>query len=275
MKVSVRFPYIDDVVPPRCRKPRGVLKQDGEAILTIPEVGADAAPIAIRGTYRPMGRRGTRRETITLEYRWWAGRLWTAVNVDTGGNRCARSSGGNDWRYPTWPARLDLSKCDRISHFNLGLYGDRHATKQECIDYLMHIENQHLMVDGVPHRPADEPGYVVMTFGLGRNHGGTALMVDTSYNSNLPHGRYFNLHQLEAALSLATQTATERGDPKDLPMKVHGPAYEVLIPDAIRVNPAAQHGDGDPFLNSLNAVIHASPGNAMPVMAVALAAIAH
>lgn len=100
-----------------------------------------------------------------------------------------------------------------------------------------------------------EPMYCIYTFGLGHNHGGTALSIDNHYNSNIGQSRYFNALHYEEAVREAIRIAEARGDTESLDM-IQSLRYkiEVLIPEAVKRNPAADHGDGDPFLNKLYAV---------------------
>jgi len=79
-------------------------------------------------------------------------------------------------------------------------------------------------------------------------------MIETGYNGNIPRSRYFSLLERDKAIALATDIATRRGDDKSLPIKPHGPAWEILLPEAIQVKPSVQHGDGDGFLNTLDAL---------------------
>ncbi len=271
MKVHVLFAYTETVIPPRCRKPRAVHFADGHTDLEIREVSGAQAPLAIRAqgfldydSTRPY----------TLDYRWFDDQLWTSMRSCNAAPR-AHVSGGQDFAYPSLPDALDLRR--KHSHGNesylFGYWEDHSAhSRNEVLDGLQGFAQQHLLIDGVLHKPANEPRYVVMTFGLGRNHGGTACMVDDGYNGNISKSRYFSLLEREKAIALATSIATQRGDTKNLPIVPHGPSFEVLIPEAIQVRPAAQHGDGDPFLNSLDAMSLATGGSPIVGLVAALSA---
>ena len=54
---------------------------------------------------------------------------------------------------------------------------------------------RYLLVDGELYHCTSEPRYCIYTFGLGHNHGGTALSVDYRYNPNISKNRYFSALQ--------------------------------------------------------------------------------
>lgn len=272
MKVKILFSFYEEIVPPRCRKPRPVLFTDGETEIEIREVSANEAPVAMIG--RGEVGYGDKAKPFEVVYRWWEQCLWCAINTDHGKPR-GRYSGRDNYDWPTWPSVVDLRDTYQNSSYDFWLKVPdfyRSTTRDKVEACLQSQANSHLLIDGVPYRPVGEPRYVVMTFGLGQNHGGTAVMQDSYYNSNIANSSYFNLFDRDKAIALATEIATERGDDKSLPITPHGPEWEILIPEAIQLCPAEQHGDGDPFLNSLNAITQATGGAPVGgLMAMALA----
>jgi hypothetical protein len=271
MKVKILFSYFEDVVPPRCRKARSVRFDDGEATIEIKEISAQDAPVAIRANGSFIHRRN---EAYMLEYRWWNGSLWSSVRIE-GVEPNGRTSGKDDWDFPAWPSVLDLrDDYAYVDSYEFAIRCSAHEGRQHVQEYLQEMAKSHILIDGVPYRPAGEPRYVVMTFGLGQNHGGTACMMDAWYNPNISKDRYFSLLDREKAIALATDIATKRGDTKNLPIKPHGPNWEILLPEAIQVNPDLEHGDGCPLLNTFDAVSQETGGSAVAGFAVAAAATA-
>lgn len=254
MQSTVLFNYVQAIIPPRCRKARPTRFPGGVINLEIREVSADQAPVAIiaagtKGFDNPI--------PFTIEYRWWEGTLWTAMPVSNA--EPVKPTGTQDTQHwPQWPELLDFRPQDQVQEYDLGIYACYSSDKSEIETALKQAAAGYVLIDGIPHRPAGEPRYVVMTFG--RNHGGTAVMIDDRYNSNISHNRYFNLAQLDDAIALATSIATERGDTKNLPMVPNGPQFEILLPQALQVTPSTQHGEGDPFLNTLDALTIKSGG---------------
>lgn len=230
MKVTVRFSYTEDVVPPRCRKPRRTGFDDGELRVNIPETSKEMAPVAIIAT-RP---KFSWQSGYCIEYRWYKNKLWTAVDSI------------NDYhpkKLAEIPCVIDLTKGN---HWwpGISLYaGDlAHRTKFDAEKKIRSVMKDHLCIDGVHYRLAGEPRYVINTFGLGNNHGSTAVFVHDFYNSNIRRDSYFSLLDLDKALATATDIASQRGDTESLPMTLNGgEKFEILLPDAIRLNPKRQH----------------------------------
>jgi len=232
MQVKLLFSYVENIVPPRCRNPRPVRFHDGELRIHIREIESANAPVALRA-------RGSLQRNpdvhYELVYRWWKNQLWSPIRIDSGQPR-GMSAGKEDWAYESWPDVLDLRTQDAMlqSHaydIFVSTYGGRHAIES----WFKCVARSNVLIDGVPHRPAGEPRYVVMTFGLGGNHGGTACMIADYYNSNISREAYFNLLERDLAIKDATEIATERGDTKCLPIKPHGPEWEILLPEALQV----------------------------------------
>jgi hypothetical protein len=103
-----------------------------------------------------------------------------------------------------------------------------------------------------------EPRYVVNTFGMGNNHGGTGMFIEKGYNSNISHTNYFSALNYDKACQYADEIALQRGDTKSIPVRTNcGNTIEVIINEVVNVNPAKDHGDGDEFINSIESGIRA------------------
>ena len=232
MQVKILFSYVENIVPPRCRNPRPVRFHDGELKIHIREIESADAPVALRAEGSLLRNPDLH---YTLVYRWWKNQLWSPIRIDCGQPR-GMSAGKEDWAYEPWPDVLDLRTQDAmLSAYSYDLSVCTHEGRHAIESYLKRAARSHVLIDGVPHRPAAEPRYVVMTFGLGQNHGGTACMIDNYYNSNISREAYFNLLERDLAIKRATAIATERGDTKCLPIKPHGPAWQILLPEALQV----------------------------------------
>lgn len=94
-----------------------------------------------------------------------------------------------------------------------------------------------LVIDGQLWRRAGEPMYVVQTFGLGNNHGGTGIGIDLHYNSNIDAACYFRADEFELARAFAIETAEGRGDTRSAEhlrsmeptITVHNPAAVTAV----------------------------------------------
>ena len=111
----------------------------------------------------------------------------------------------------------------------------------------------YILVDGELYAQSAEPRYVINTFGLGHNHGGTGMFCEYYYNPNIRKDNYFSALQGEQAVAYANKVASERGDTKDV-----GKFKSFIIchmPELVKVKPNKQHGNGNKYLNSCEEVI--------------------
>lgn len=243
--IKVRIPFVctEEVIPKHCRKSRRVEFENASTV-TIHSVAATDAPVAIR--QRCKGWDGE--PDTVLEYRWWRGRLWLPQIIQ----RVCHGSreGQNIEQFQSDPYPFRLEHPDRT-----GFYRSLRERRADLRRWAASI----LFVDGVRYGVAGEPRYVVMTFGLGCNHGigwGTSLSSDNHYNPNISKTRYFRCDQYEQAVTAATRIAMNRGDTNALPIADQQPSkFEILIPEAVRLNPNKEHGAGDPFINSIESLI--------------------
>lgn len=237
-QVRVLFNYTESVIPPRCRKAREVTKNDGELSIEIPVLSSTQAPVAIRAG----GKFLCRDLQFSYELRWWDDQLWSSLYVESSGEPRGCTSGQDDWDWPEIPEVLDLRQGGRNYSHKFDFYGTFGSRPREDVELdILRFAKRHVVIDGKPYRAIHEPRYVVATFGLGGNHGGTALMVDSHFNRNLSADCYFGLLELEEAIAEAARVAEARGDTKNLPMRYHGPRFEVLMPEVIFVrNPRTE-----------------------------------
>jgi hypothetical protein len=247
MKITIPYTYTASIIPPRCRKARDV-RQQATMTLTIHDVTAHEAPVAIIA--HDADWKIDLGEPTTTVYRWWRNRLWTRYfsHVNTTWETQGEAAFRAEYEEPLYRHLWDASG---------------YLSQQEQRNKLRRWTQTILFIEGERWQCSGEPRYVVMTFGLGHNHGlgwGTSLSTATSYNANIPASRYYRIDEYEAAVAAATTVATNRGDTKALPIAQQEPTqYEILRPEALRLRPQRQHGAGDPFLRKCEALIEGSP----------------
>lgn len=204
--VAVSGSWHRDEIPPRCRKPRSVYYESTVEV-DIPHVTSADAPVAVRveETWPPLMR----------DYRLYEGNLYRQHLTSS------REPIGVD-------GDLDSIRTFSSTH-EARLYG---ATAEfQLQEYAQNWAASHLIIDGMVWVKCGEPRYVVMTFGLGHNHGGTSLMADYHDNENILAESYFRADEYEEALAHAVRVAKRRGDNESIPR--FKPLIEVLIPEAI------------------------------------------
>ena len=84
------------------------------------------------------------------------------------------------------------------------------------------------------------------------------MFIEDFYNPNIPSKNYFNALHKADAVRYADEVAAKRGDTNDVGKFGKDIDIEVLMPECVRRNPEKEHGDGDPFMNSLETVIESS-----------------
>jgi len=135
---------------------------------------------------------------------------------------------------------------------------DSELTRDVVTQDLQEFLNSHIVIAGKVYVESPEPRYVVNTFGLGHNHGGTCMFIEHFYNENISKNNYFNALQREEAISYANAVAKRRGDSNDVGRFGEVRNIQVLMPEIIRCNPQKEHGEGNPFLNSIEDMVQSS-----------------
>lgn len=151
--------------------------------------------------------------------------------------------------------KLRYRDCREISsEFFPRLWRDgEHPDRNHMIEMARKETRQYLLVDGELYKRTAEPRYVVNTFGLGHNHGGTGMLCEYYYNTNISKDNYFSALDGEKAVAYANKVAAGRGDTKDVGK--FKPFIVCHMPEIVKVKPKKQHGNGDNFLNDCEKVI--------------------
>ncbi len=211
---------------------------EGEFKVNVVSLTADEAPVAFRLSDYSHESKG-----IT-EIRWYQGQLWRRMTQND------RRSGGD---------QSDV-KPDELPRVVRMVYGIPHSiakTRELLQRKFRESAKNYILIDGAVWTVTGEPRYVVNTFGLGHNHGGTGLFVEEYYNENIAASNYFSALDGDKAVAYANKVAERRGDTNDVGK--FEKMIEVLIPEAVTIRPMQEHGEGDPFINKINAITEAAP----------------
>lgn len=258
MRIKTTTTAVEQLIPPRCRKPRS---HDVEYQLsgTIREISKDDAPIALRehGFYGEEPD-GLFHGEGWQDYRWYNGQLYVRRTAD---DECCRAKG---W-YTVEPLVKKYSRPFWYWDHGADIKKIRKAFHAELARYL-------IIGDEVWYKKG-EPRYVIATFGLGHNHASTNLMIDHYFNDNIRKNWYFNALQFENAVNAAKKVALGRGDTKSVDSIGEFWKIEVLLPEAVKVKanitPDKNKG-GDKFMNALEGITSAA-GSAMEAGLLAIA----
>lgn len=230
MELTAYFSYVEQISPPTGSQPLRQRFDDGEIVLTIREVTADQAPIAILVSEQDY-QTGVFHEPVA--YRWCDGRLWTDRPVSGCPLIC-------DDPYPVMqPSMTLVSENAVVSNAELGIYFGIHDGKQSIESHLRKAATDWLIVDGVLHRSAGEPLYVVIPFGKPGKYGRTALLTADSQSPNFPDSAHFAITDLEEARQHALSVAKKRKEPTHADTDP-GFRFEVLMPTAIQCKSRAK-----------------------------------
>ena len=247
MKIKTKISYYEGYLPTkRHRKLRYRLIEE-EVDLSVNKVSKKEAPVAF------IIHEAIKNEL--KEYRLWNDKIWRPVLYN---EKVARTEG-------LYPVKEFIKSIEHYNSFS------HEESKEAAVEKKEKYVQKYLIIDNIVYREIGEPRYVVMTFGLGHNHGGTSLMIDYYYNPNISKDRYFNALERDEAIELAKETATRRGDTESIDRIGKSCNIEVLIPEVVKCNPQKEHGEGDPFINTINGITeNASSSIEAGLMAMAL-----
>lgn len=122
---------------------------------------------------------------------------------------------------------------------------------------LQDYADSHFIMDGTIYEKKGEPRYVVVTFGLGHNHGGTSLLIENNYNDNIPSTSYFSALERDQAIAHAKDIAQRRGDTESI-ASIGVLDIKVYLPEMVKIHPQKEHEKGNEFLNNVEMLISGS-----------------
>ena len=233
MKTEISFGYKESYLPtPRCRKLRYRGAQD-KIEVEIEEVKSRKAPIVFI----------VKEYDRANEYRFYNNKLWVKM-------RWNEAHSGKDGLMP-------------LNELHWYIYNQSYSwqDRESVIKNIKKSTERYLIIDSVVYKESGEPRYCINTFGLGHNHGGTGVFVDTFYNSNISKDRYFNANNRKDMLKKAKETALNRGDTESI-QYLNNSKIVVIKPELVKCNPQVEHGDGDEFINQIESMVNLSSSSA-------------
>lgn len=242
MKIRTWIKYEESYIPPRCRKPRYKECEDYIDINLSEATMSDLRLAFEDSSYGGAGK-------IYL----YRGKLWKQAKL-------SNPSIAEEYGFKTPLDELlywheNCSTYFRFS-FDREHYG-KDTSRQAVVKKARDDMKRFILVDGVLFERSGEPRYCIYTFGLGHNHGGTALSVNYGYNPNISKTRYFSALQGVEAVAEANRIAQGRGDTDDVGR--FKAEISVFMPELVKVKPQKQHGDGNALLNVFDAITSAAP----------------
>ena len=208
---------------------------------------------------------------FTEEIRTYKGKLYKPVRITHG---AVISTVFEDVNYVIdnleWMTRKNWY-CDDGKEFTENSVVIEDNKKAIC-QMLRKSAKKYIFCDGKFWSVCGEPRYVINTFGLGHNHGGTGFFIEYDYNPNISNKNYFNALQRDEAIAYGKAVAIGRGDTESVDILGKYDNIEVVMPEMVKVNPNKQHGNGCEFMNMMESVIsNSSSKNEAGILCVALA----
>lgn len=236
IQLDADYAYRESYIPPRCHKPR-IREIRETCTVRVPSVKSEEAPVAMRH------RRCWFPEI--QEYRWFGEHLYARAPYSR------YLSNAKGW-YPLEELEHRFQKSC-IPTFEIK------NSEKEAIEACQEQADRYIILDQEQvWERIGEPRYVIATFGLGHNHASTALMIDNSYNGNIRGDYYFSALEREKAVERCIEVAMARGDTESIDRIRDSWEIEVLIPEAVRCNPAAETGAGNDYLNLMEEMVKLS-----------------
>lgn len=264
IELKVEFTYTQHFLPTkRHRKQRDMNIRDSCVVsITEPEY----FPVAFitkqymyvyedAKSYEDFGGKSGNYIPVKTEIRTYHGKLYKAVHVSHGA-AISMLYEGIEWLEHRLTPRTPFIKNDRDLFSNESVLVD--DNKNDQINQIRSKVSAYLWYDNKIWETVGEPRYVINTFGLGHNHGGTSAFIENYYNSNIPASNYFNALQRKEAIEYGKQVALRRGDTESVDGMFDNIDIQVLMPEMVKVDPKAQHGDGDPFVNKIEGMVNSS-----------------
>lgn len=216
MQIKKMLEYSEKYLPtPRCRKWR-IRHVKAEFTAKICEAALSDAPVVLKVHDYETYAEGLN----TTDYRLYDGKLYVQALYG---------------RYHNCDKAVYANPVTVASDLNrLFIFGNRHLGREGvAADYQAQADKL-LILEGIVWIKATEPFYAVQCFGLGGNHGGTALMIDRNWHHAFDEDTYSALER-ETAVKEAVQIALARGDTESV-AHIQSKEYriEVLDPSVIK-----------------------------------------
>lgn len=207
--ITVLGQYVAMEIPPRCRNARRV-EHDASAVVQVPIVTTKDAPVVIEEVNGEQ----------PIAYRLHDGNLYKLSRLNHADRR-AIVAGSDDY-----PAEIN----------ERGQWGRSAGDSPNTFATEITERYRHdIVIDDQVWTRAEEPRYVVQTFGLGSNHGGTSLHAADGDHSGIAASSYFRIDQFEQAKAYAVQVAERRGDDKSIErIRKQNPMF-AYAPEALRL----------------------------------------
>lgn len=266
MNINVKFTTTEFFLPTKRHKKARSHRINDTATINVPELNENNFPVAFvihdmksvyenAKDYNDFEGRGDYR-MFSEEIRTYNGNLYMPVRVTHGAaisTLFEPVASLADTLRPYCSYRYNIAE-EELTETAVITRSDR----EEKIAEITSKAEQYVICNGVIWKTCGEPMYNIVTFGLGHNHGGTGFFIEYAYNNNISAKNYFNALQREEAIEYGKAVALRRGDTNSVDEIGKYKNIEVIMPEMVKRNPKAEHGEGDRFINAVEEIVNAS-----------------
>ena len=267
MKLDVKYFYKQRYLPTKRHRNYRERKLSGVATVEIKELTNAEFPVAFivhdmqsvcdgMKTYSDYDGEKSKYRMFDKEIRTYGGKLYRAMRVTHGAAISTEFENEEDIVHRLECVRRDFWLKEEANFSENSIIVDDNS--KYAINSIQEAADRYIFADGKFWEETGEPRYLINTFGLGHNHGGTGFFVEYHYNPNIPAKNYFNALHREEAIAYGKTVATKRGDTNSVEGMGEYDIIEVLMPEMVKVDPAKEHGEGSDFINTMNALIDGS-----------------
>lgn len=246
MKKDLKIVYRQDYLPSKRHKKSRTAILAGTVEVTIEEPSATDFPVAFRVTEMTSVQEGMKSYKdydsdkckyilFTEDIRTHGGKFFKPVRVTHGAAISTLFESIDE----VWKT------INRISIASWAYYEDHpnelptdalligNSTRAESEELLLRTAAQYLIFDGLFWKECGEPRYRIATFGMGNNHGGTALFIEWYSNDQSYLSGTFSALQKDEAVAYGKRVALDRGDTDYVEAIGKYDVIEVLMPDMV------------------------------------------
>ena len=274
MKIKIKYKYIQKFIPSKRHKNKRTRLLEDVVTVNIKELTAPEFPLAFVvhdfGSIYPDMKSYDDYERVkdngiygvyAEELRMHNNKLYKPVRINHG------SALSNIFEIPEEYAKrnIEWAMCRLTYGFNDNrdeftdnsvIISDNKADRRK---YARDKAKGYVVYDGKVWIECSEPRYVICTFGLGHNHGGTGFFIEYTYTPTIGKQNYFNALQYDEAVAYGKAVAARRGDTESIDRigNCSGTKQfiEVIMPEMVKCCPNKDHVDGNEFINSINELI--------------------
>ena len=224
-QITFTFKYTDQVIPPRCRKARAT-QLEGQYTVSIPSLTSSEAPVAVIETddhASPPNGSSEKYVTRVRHYRWYSNRLWYDHQIE----------------------RFQDIEFEPVKPV-IPSSGSPYQSLAEHQELARKWAESHILVNGVLHQPLKGEPRLIVDRDFWQDKYWVELKRYFDYEvTGFKFKDFYRLDQFEEAIAKCHEWVRrfqDDGDKVELLLPYH---FEILIPEALALDPQADQARAD------------------------------